>query len=169
VHLHGQPRSNLDPPGLIPRIPGRTAAFAKRALFHLPVFGYCLKLGGFIPVDRKGNAITAQESVAAAKRILDKGIHITTFVEGTRSRTAACCSSKGSVLPGDGDRRAVHSGVNLRDGDADVERQFRHQAGDRALRLSMRRSTLAIMPRAKKLMQAVRAAIASGLPEWMRG
>jgi 1-acyl-sn-glycerol-3-phosphate acyltransferase len=46
--------SNLDPPALIPRIPGRTAAFAKRALFKLPIFGYCLKLGSFIPVDRTG-------------------------------------------------------------------------------------------------------------------
>jgi 1-acyl-sn-glycerol-3-phosphate acyltransferase len=79
--------SNLDPPGLIPRIPGRTAAFAKRAIFNIPVFGYCMKLGEFIPVDRTGNAASAQESVAAAKRILAKGLHITTFVEGSRSKT----------------------------------------------------------------------------------
>jgi 1-acyl-sn-glycerol-3-phosphate acyltransferase len=161
--------SNLDPPGLIPRIPGRTAAFAKRALFHLPVFGYCLKLGGFIPVDRKGNAITAQESVAAAKRILDKGIHITTFVEGTRSpdgrmllfkkgpfylamETGAPCipvsiygtetlMSKGSfgIKPGTA-HFVFHAPIN---------------PGDYATR--------------DELMQAVRAAIASGLPEWMRG
>jgi 1-acyl-sn-glycerol-3-phosphate acyltransferase len=154
---------------LIPRIPGRTAAFAKRALFHLPVFGYCLKLGGFIPVDRKGNAITAQESVAAAKRILDKGIHITTFVEGTRSpdgrmllfkkgpfylamETGAPCipvsiygtetlMSKGSfgIKPGTA-HFVFHAPIN---------------PGDYASR--------------EELMQAVRAAIASGLPEWMRG
>src|ERR1039458_8485466 len=78
--------SNLDPPALIPRIPGRTAAFSKRALFKIPIFGYCLKLGGFIPVDRTGSAHTAQESVRAAKRVLGQGVHITTFVEGTRSK-----------------------------------------------------------------------------------
>jgi len=41
--------SNLDPPGLIPRIPGRTAAFTKREVFKLPLFGLALKLGEFIP------------------------------------------------------------------------------------------------------------------------
>ncbi len=86
--------SNLDPPGLIPRIPGRTAGFAKRSIFHIPIFGYCMKLGEFIPVDRTGTASSAQEIVAAARHILEKGIHITTFVEGTRSRTADCCPSK---------------------------------------------------------------------------
>ncbi len=125
--------SNLDPPALIPRIPGRTAAFAKRALFNLPVFGYCLKLGSFIPVDRTGSAHTAQESVGAAKRVLEQGVHITTFVEGTRSKDGPHAAfQKGHILPGDADRRAVHSGFDLRDGDADVERQLWHQAGNGA-------------------------------------
>ena len=78
--------SNLDPPALISHLPGYTSAFAKRAIFKIPVFGYCMKLGNFIPVDRTGSAATAQESVAAAGRMLKKGIHITTFVEGTRSK-----------------------------------------------------------------------------------
>ena len=39
--------SNLDPPALIPHIPGRTAAFSKRSVFKIPVFGYCLKLGEY--------------------------------------------------------------------------------------------------------------------------
>ena len=77
--------SNLDPPGLIPRIPGRTAGFAKRSVFNIPIFGYCMKLGEFIPVDRTGSVSRAQESVATARRILEKGLHITTFVEGRRS------------------------------------------------------------------------------------
>ena len=78
--------SNLDPPALIPRIPGRTSAFLKRSLMKIPVLGYGLKLGEFVPVDRDGRVESAQESVAEARRVLDKGIHITTFVEGTRSR-----------------------------------------------------------------------------------
>jgi 1-acyl-sn-glycerol-3-phosphate acyltransferase len=78
--------SNLDPPALISHIPGRTSAFTKRSVFKLPIFGYCLKLGEFIPVDRTGSASGAQQSVAEAARLLAKGIHITTFVEGTRSR-----------------------------------------------------------------------------------
>ena len=59
--------SNLDPPGLIPRIPGRTSAFFKRSLMKIPVLGYGFKLGEFIPVERDGRVTSAQESVAAAR------------------------------------------------------------------------------------------------------
>jgi 1-acyl-sn-glycerol-3-phosphate acyltransferase len=64
--------SNLDPPALLPRIPGRTSAFVKRSLMSVPVFGWALKLGEFIPVSRDGSASGAQESVAAARKILDR-------------------------------------------------------------------------------------------------
>src|SRR5580692_3369852 len=78
--------SNLDPPALLPNVPGRTSAFLKRSLMKIPVFGSALKLGEFIPVDRDGRIEGAIESVRAARRVLEKGLHITTFVEGTRSR-----------------------------------------------------------------------------------
>ena len=42
--------SNLDPPALIPNIPGRTSAFLKRSLMHVPVLGWGFRLGEFIPV-----------------------------------------------------------------------------------------------------------------------
>jgi 1-acyl-sn-glycerol-3-phosphate acyltransferase len=48
--------SNLDPPALLPRIPGRTSAFVKRSLMSIPVFGWGLKLGEFVPVTRDGSA-----------------------------------------------------------------------------------------------------------------
>jgi 1-acyl-sn-glycerol-3-phosphate acyltransferase len=161
--------SNLDPPGLIPRIPGRTSAFTKRSIFNIPLFGFCLKLAEYIPVDRGGNAASAKESVAAAGRILKKGVHITTFVEGTRSKdgrllpfkkgpfylafeTAAPCipvsiygtetlMSKGSFAIKPGTVHFIfHPPIYPRDFETRED-----------------------------LMQAVRAAIASGLPEWMRG
>ncbi len=77
--------SNLDPPALISLIPGRTSAFMKRSLMNLPVLGTGFRLGEFIAVDRCGNAADARASVAAAQAVLEKGLHITTFVEGTRS------------------------------------------------------------------------------------
>src|SRR5580698_11088891 len=46
--------SNLDPPALFPCIPGRTSAFLKRSLMKIPVLGYGMKLGEFVPVDRDG-------------------------------------------------------------------------------------------------------------------
>jgi 1-acyl-sn-glycerol-3-phosphate acyltransferase len=77
--------SNLDPPALLPRIPGRTSAFVKSSLLKIPVFGWALRLGEFVPVSRDGSVTGAQESVSAARRVLEMGTHITTFVEGTRS------------------------------------------------------------------------------------
>src|SRR5580698_7887183 len=62
--------SNLDPPALLPRIPGRTSAFVKKSLMKIPVVGYGFKLGEFIPVDRRGSVTGAQESVSAARRVL---------------------------------------------------------------------------------------------------
>jgi len=161
--------SNLDPPALIPRIPGRTAAFAKRALFKIPVFGYCLKLGGFIPVDRTGSAHTAQESVVAAKRVLEQDVHITTFVEGTRSRDGRLLPFKKGTF-----YLAMQTGAPcvpvsiygtetlMSKGSFGIKRGTAHivfhapvNPGDYATR--------------EELLEAVRAAIASGLPEWMRG
>ncbi len=49
------------------------------------MLGTGFRQGEFIAVDRNGNAADAKESVAAAQRVLAKGVHITTFVEGTRS------------------------------------------------------------------------------------
>src|SRR5271165_2791137 len=77
--------SNLDPPILLPLIPGRTSVFLKRSLMKIPVLGYGMKLGDFIPVDRDGRVESAVESARVARKVLEKGLHITTFVEGTRS------------------------------------------------------------------------------------
>ena len=160
--------SNLDPPALIPNIPGRTSAFVKRSLMGIPVFGWALRLGEFIPVDRTGSKDSAQESIASARRVLGKGVHITTFVEGTRSKdgrllpfkkgpfylakeTGAPCipvsiwgtekmMSKGSLR--------IHPGI------AHVIFHAPINPGDFTTR--------------EDLLDAVRVAIASGLPEWMR-
>jgi 1-acyl-sn-glycerol-3-phosphate acyltransferase len=160
--------SNLDPPSLLPRIPGRTSAFVKSSLMKIPVFGWGLKLGEFIPVSRDGSVFGAQESVAAARRVLENGIHITTFVEGTRSKD-------GRLLP-------FKKGPFY----------LAMEAGAPCIPVSiwgtetmMRKGSLRIHPSTahivfhepvypanftnrEELLQAVRAAIASSLPEWMR-
>ena len=79
--------SNLDPPILLPLIPGRTSVYLKRSLMKIPVLGYGMKLGDFIPVDRDGRLDSAKESVRVGVRVLQSGLHVMTFVEGTRSRT----------------------------------------------------------------------------------
>lgn len=77
--------SNLDPPVLLPLLPGRTSVFIKRSLLKVPVLGYGMKLASFIPVDRDGSVEGARESVEAAVSVLASGINVTSFVEGTRS------------------------------------------------------------------------------------
>ena len=84
--------SNLDPPILLPLVPVRTAVFLKRSLMKIPVLGYGMRLGDYIPVDRDGRPESARESVQSATRVLRSGVHVLTFVEGTRSRT-------GKLLP----------------------------------------------------------------------
>lgn len=160
--------SNLDPPALIPHIPGRTSVFLKRSLMKIPVLGYGMKLGEFVPVDRDGRVESAKESAAAAKRVLEKGIHITTFVEGTRSRDGRMLPFKKGPF-----YLAMEAGVpcipisiygtegmmrkgSLRVTPGTVHIEF-HAPIDPA-KFAMR----------EELMEAVRVVIASGLPEWMR-
>jgi 1-acyl-sn-glycerol-3-phosphate acyltransferase len=164
--------SNLDPPVLTSCLPGRTSVFYKQSLSKLPLLGYAMRLAEFIPVARAGNIDAAQESVRLAIGVLKKGISITTFVEGTRSRdgrllpfkkgpfylaqeSGAPCipvtisgtenlMQKGSkrVLPGSASV-TFHPPVYAA-----------HYEGDAAGR--------------EALMQAVKAAISSALPESMR-
>jgi 1-acyl-sn-glycerol-3-phosphate acyltransferase len=77
--------SNLDPPVLVPLLPGRTSIFIKRSLLKIPVLGYGMKLVNFIPVDRDGSVEGAKQSVESAVSALAAGVHVTSFVEGTRS------------------------------------------------------------------------------------
>ena len=78
--------SNLDPVVLFPLLPSRVSAFIKRSLTKIPVLGYGMELARFIPVDRDGSVDAAAASVERAAQVLASGLHIVSFVEGTRSR-----------------------------------------------------------------------------------
>lgn len=161
--------SNLDPQALIPEIPGRTSAFLKRSLMKIPIAGWGFRLGEFIPVERKGSVTGAQQSVAAAQKLLDKGIHITTFVEGTRSKDGRMLPFKkgpfylamqtgAPCIPVSihGTETMMAKGsLRLKPGTAHIVFHAPLHPGDYATR--------------EELSEAVRASIASGLPEWMRG
>jgi 1-acyl-sn-glycerol-3-phosphate acyltransferase len=160
--------SNLDPPALIPNIPGRTSAFLKRSLMHVPVLGWAFRQGEFIPVDRDGRRESAQESIAAARRALAKGVHITTFVEGTRSKDGRLLPFKkgpfylaketgAPCIPVSiwGTEKMMSKGsLRIRPGTAHITFHAPIFPADYETR--------------EDLLTAVRAAIASGLPEWMR-
>jgi 1-acyl-sn-glycerol-3-phosphate acyltransferase len=160
--------SNLDPPALIAVIPGRTSAFMKRSLMELPILGTGFRQGEFIAVDRNGKSSDAQKSVAAAQRVLARGLHMTTFVEGTRSPDGRmlpfkkgpfflAMTSGAPCIPVSihGTEKIQGKGsVRMHPGTAHVV--FHPPIDPAGFRTR------------EELMQSVRAAIASGLPEWMR-
>jgi 1-acyl-sn-glycerol-3-phosphate acyltransferase len=84
--------SNLDPPALLPILPGHVVIYLKDSLMRIPVLGYAMRLAGFIPVTRDGSLEGAKATSAAAKRELERGSCLVVFPEGTRSRD-------GSLLP----------------------------------------------------------------------
>lgn len=79
-------QSLFDIPALLASVPGQTRFLAKRSLFRIPVFGWALKAGGFIAIDREDRS-TARESFRAAVERLQGGVSAVVFPEGTRSET----------------------------------------------------------------------------------
>src|SRR6266853_5514338 len=76
--------SNIDPPLLLPLIPGRTSVMAKRELFRYPILGRAMRMASLVPVDR-GNRDAGIAAVRAASEVVKQGIHMTIYVEGHRS------------------------------------------------------------------------------------
>ena len=77
-------QSLYDIPALIVTLPGQTRFLAKRSLFRIPIFGWSIKAGGFIAIDREDRS-KARESFAAAVQRLQAGSSAMVFPEGTRS------------------------------------------------------------------------------------
>ena len=77
-------QSLFDIPLLLSTVPGQVRMMAKRSLFRVPVFGWALAAGGFIPIDR-GDRSTARQSFASAMSHIRGGTSILLFPEGTRS------------------------------------------------------------------------------------
>ncbi len=161
--------SNLDPPVFLPLIPGRTAVFVKKVLMKIPFIGMAMRMGDFVPVDRSGSRDAARESIRQASQVLASGVHITSFAEGTRSRTGQLLPFKkgpfylaqqtgAPIIPVSihGTERMMRKGSpRITPGDAYVHFHPPVVAAATSTR--------------EDLMAAVRHAIASGLPEWMRG
>ena len=76
--------SNLDPPIQIPLIPRRTSVMVKKELFKVPLLGYAMRLALLIPVDR-GNREAGIDAVRAARAVVQEGLNMTIYVEGKRS------------------------------------------------------------------------------------
>jgi 1-acyl-sn-glycerol-3-phosphate acyltransferase len=77
--------SNLDPPVLIPLLPGRSSVLLKKELMNIPILGRAMRMAKFVPVERGSRRDAAKASVEAAAEALRSGLHILVYPEGTRS------------------------------------------------------------------------------------
>ena len=84
-------QSMYDIPTILVSVPSEVRFLAKRSLFFVPLFGWALYTGGFIPVDRS-NRRSAQKTFLVAERTLRSGSSIVLFPEETRSQD-------GNLLP----------------------------------------------------------------------
>lgn len=77
--------SFLDIPGIRLIIPGEFRPIAKKELLKIPVFGFIVKTGTVV-VDRSSHD-SRKKSVEYARKILQMGISMLIFAEGTQNRT----------------------------------------------------------------------------------
>ncbi|WP_419805858.1 lysophospholipid acyltransferase family protein [Terriglobus sp.] len=79
--------SNLDPPALIPMMPGTPAVMVKKSLMRIPLLGPAMRMGKYVPVERDGDRRSAVQAARAAAEAIQSGLSLLVFIEGTRSRT----------------------------------------------------------------------------------
>ncbi|MCW3117532.1 MAG: phospholipid/glycerol acyltransferase [Chitinophagaceae bacterium] len=77
--------SFMDVPITSPAIPGGNKTIAKAELAKTPIFGLMYKTGSIL-VDRKSET-SRKESFAKMKQVLDMGLHMCIYPEGTRNKS----------------------------------------------------------------------------------
>jgi len=69
----------------------------KKSLTNVPIFGWAMFLGGYVPINRE-NARSAMQSIRDAANKLTEDISVAIFPEGTRSRTGETGDFKKGVF-----------------------------------------------------------------------
>ncbi|HEY6350794.1 MAG TPA: lysophospholipid acyltransferase family protein [Candidatus Angelobacter sp.] len=77
--------SNLDAIILMPLIPRRTSVLVKKEMWRLPVIARAFDLASLVPVERQ-NRDAAIQSVRRATEVMNQGVNMMLYPEGTRSR-----------------------------------------------------------------------------------
>ncbi len=83
--------SNVDPPVVVAALRRDVRMMGKASLFRIPIFGWVLRLAGFVPIIREDRD-AAIDSGNQASELLRRGFDFVIFPEGTRSRD-------GNLLP----------------------------------------------------------------------
>ena len=160
--------SNLDPPIVIPLTPGRTSVLVKKELFRVPVLGTAMKLAHLVPVDRS-NREAAIASIQKAIDVLNSGLHMTVFPEGTRSADGHLRKLKKGPFYLAEDSGVPVIPVTIR-GTYEMWPKHRFVIQPGPVTLTFHPPITAAEAGGREaLMQAVTAAIESALPEHQRG
>ncbi|MCR4418183.1 MAG: 1-acyl-sn-glycerol-3-phosphate acyltransferase [Ignavibacteria bacterium] len=77
--------SGFDIPVVMASVPGQLRIVFKKELTKIPLFGWQLRIGPYILIDRE-NPTKAMESLEIAKKKIEKGASVLLFAEGTRSQ-----------------------------------------------------------------------------------
>lgn len=77
-------QSMLDILAVCAGVPINFKFLAKRELFQIPFMGWAMAAAGYIPVDRASHR-SGREAMHRITRVLDKGVSVLLFPEGTRS------------------------------------------------------------------------------------
>jgi 1-acyl-sn-glycerol-3-phosphate acyltransferase len=77
--------SFLDAPALVTVIDRPVRSIVKRFVFRIPVFGWGMRLAGFVPVDKEGIGEGRKRIARASGLIREKGYSFLVFPEGQRS------------------------------------------------------------------------------------
>jgi 1-acyl-sn-glycerol-3-phosphate acyltransferase len=160
--------SNLDPPVVLPVLPGRSSVLLKKELMRIPVLGTAMRMGRFVPVERGSRREAAKASVEAAAEALRSGLHMLIFAEGTRSKDGRLAAFKRGPF-----YLAMETGAPIVPIVITGTQTMMHK-GSAAIRpgVAKVRMLRAIWPAQYEtrddLMAAVRAAMVAALPEEMR-
>jgi len=156
--------SNLDPPIEIPSIRERCSVLVKKELFRVPILGAGMRIARLVPVDRS-NREAAIESVHEGVKVLQTGLHMLIYPEGTRTPNGKLLPFKKGPF-----HLAIESGVPI----IPLTIVGTYEAWPKH-RFALRRVPVTIVyhpaidPRdfsdRDALMEAVRDSIASALPE----
>jgi len=76
----------IDVPVSSPGIPGGNKTIAKASMAKIPIFGLIYKTGSIL-VDRKSEK-SRRDSFAKMREVLDMGLHMCIYPEGTRNRSS---------------------------------------------------------------------------------
>lgn len=92
---------------LLVRLPWEMKWLSKKSIFRVPLLGWQLRAAGDVPIVR-GDKESAREATAKMTRILESGVSVILFPEGTRSPDGSLAEFRDGAF-----RLAIEAGVDV--------------------------------------------------------